>query len=193
MDVNAANYDVSSHLNGVTILVVNRGGVMNHAKQEWQYHDKKPAKGRKLLLLEESELVFALPLIFRLIPLEETVKRVDWFILYESELALQTHYLALSTELTAITKKRRVNGDFKLDLQAVNHALNNYFSDYGWRMVRKELSQIKKRKKKSHIELSNDLIHRLKAFMSLKQLDSFDQALDYLLSDEEQINMENED
>ena len=61
--------------------------------------------------------------------------------------------------------------------------LNQYFSDLGWRMVRKELSQIKKRQKKSHIEVSKDIILRLKRYMELERLDSFDQALDTLLSE----------
>ncbi|MCL1060012.1 hypothetical protein L2729_18745 [Shewanella gelidimarina] len=160
---------------------------MNHTKHEWQYHDKKPTKGRKLLLLQPDELVYALPLIIRLLPMRETAKRLDWFLPFESKMELQAQHMPLSTQLTVIaTSLPTDDSGLSLDLDAVNLALNNYFSDYGWRMVRKELSQIKKRKKKSHIELSNDLIHRLKAFMTLKQLDSFDQAMDHLLSNEEQ-------
>ena len=157
---------------------------MNDAKQEWQYHTHKPKKGRKLLLLQQSELVFALPLIFRLIPKEQISKRVEWF---ESSAESETKFLKVSELLSLVTRKRKQSGDISMELTQLNFCLNQFFSDYGWRMVRKELAQIKKRKKKSHIELSNDLIHRLKAFMSLKQLDSFDQALDYLLSDCEQV------
>lgn len=158
---------------------------MNHTKHEWQYHDKKPTKGRKLLLLQPDELVYALPLIIRLLPMRETAKRLDWFLSFESKLQLQAMHMKLSTQLAVIAARPPADSGSSLGLDTVNLALNNYFSDYGWRMVRKELSQIKKRKKKSHIELSNDLIHRLKAFMSLKQLDSFDQAMDHLLSNEE--------
>ncbi|PKG75329.1 hypothetical protein CXF83_12520 [Shewanella sp. Choline-02u-19] len=160
--------------------------MMNNTKHEWQYHDKKPTKGRKLLLLQPDELAYALPLLLRLLPMQENSKRLDWFLPFESKLQLQTHHIALSTQLTVIATSLPTDSALSLDLDAVNLALNNYFSDYGWRMVRKELSQIKKRKKKSHIELSNDLIYRLKTFMSLKQLDSFDQAMDHLLSNEEQ-------
>ena len=67
----------------------------------------------------------------------------------------------------------------------LNDKLNSYFSDFGWRMVRKELSQIKKRQKKSHIELSKDLIIQLKEYMGQHSLDSFDQAIDNLLVEAE--------
>ncbi|QQX82536.1 hypothetical protein JK628_11720 [Shewanella sp. KX20019] len=159
---------------------------MTDTKQEWQYHDVKPVKGRKLRLLEETDLVTALPLIFRLIPKAEVAQRKEWFVHFETEQEFQSQFSALTEKLSVVTKNRRDDKNIRADLLEVNRALNCYFSDYGWRMVRKELSQIKKRKKKSHIEVSNDLIHRLKAFMSLKQLDSFDQALDYLLSEAEQ-------
>ncbi|WOT06874.1 hypothetical protein [Shewanella youngdeokensis] len=158
---------------------------MPSSKQEWQSHDLKPKAGRKLALLAEEELVFALPLIFRLIPIEETKKRKDWFVSFDTEQQQLTHYLALAKLLTQLTKKRRAAQGISNELLTANTCLNQYFSDHGWRMVRKELSQIKKRKKKSHIELSNDLIFRLKAYISLKQLDSFDQAIDNLLSESE--------
>ncbi|MCL1052119.1 hypothetical protein L2755_21210 [Shewanella abyssi] len=166
---------------------------MSDTKQEWQYHDVKPTRGRKLLLLEATELVFALPLIFRLIPKAKVIQGETWFVAFETEQEFQSQYLALTEKLSAMTKNSSDDKILSADLSEVNHALNRYFSDYGWRRVRKELSQIKKRKKKSHIEVSNDLIHRLKAFMSLQQLDSFDQALDYLLSEADQANMQGDD
>ena len=158
--------------------------MMDDTKQEWTYHGNKPIKGRKLLLLQQSELVIALPLIFRLIPKEQMSKRLSWF---ETSAESESQFLKISELLSLVTRKRKQNKDFSQGLEKLNFCLNQYFSDYGWRMVRKELAQIKKRKKKSHIELSNDLVHRLKAFMSLKQLDSFDQALDFLLSECEQL------
>lgn len=153
---------------------------MNDTKQEWQYHSNKPTKGRKLLLLQRDEIVIALPLIFRLIPRDQILKRLDWF---ESGAESETKFLKVSELLSLVTRKRKQGADLRVELEQLNLCLNQMFSDYGWRMVRKELAQVKKRKKKSHIELSNDLIHRLKAFMSIKQLDSFDQALDFMLSE----------
>lgn len=157
---------------------------MDYTKQEWQYHGNKPIKGRKLLLIQQSELVIALPLIFRLIPKEQISRRSAWF---ESSGESELQFLKISELLSLVARKRKQSVDLSVELEQLNFCLNEMFSDYGWRMVRKELAQIKKRKKKSHIELSNDLVHRLKAFMSLKQLDSFDQAVDHLLSDCEKI------
>ncbi|MEZ9200162.1 hypothetical protein [Shewanella sp. 10N.286.54.B9] len=160
---------------------------MDNTKQEWQYHSNKPTKGRKLLLLQRDEIVIAFPLIFRLIPRDQILKRVEWF---ESGAESETKFLKVSELLSLVTRKRKQNSDPRVELEQLNLCLNQMFSDYGWRMVRKELAQVKKRKKKSHIELSNDLIHRLKAFMSIKQLDSFDQALDFLLSECESLQID---
>ena len=159
------------------------------AKQDWQYHGEVPVRGRKLVLLQQDEVVQALPLLYRLLPDLEIQNRKDWI---NEKLSLQQ--LAQSRTrlidcLSILAKQRRSIEGLADALFNANIEINHYFSDHGWRMIRKELSQIKKRRKKSHIEVSNDLVHRLKAFMSLKQLDSFDQALDFLLSENEERNL----
>ncbi|MGS0729409.1 hypothetical protein ACVBKF_24640, partial [Shewanella sp. 0m-11] len=97
-------------------------------------------------------------------------------------------YIMLTESLSELNHKRKQNRGLDIALEKSNILLNQYFSDYGWRMVRKELSQIKKRKKKSHIEIGNDLVTRLKEFMSINQVDTFDQAIDFLLSEYQDRN-----
>lgn len=148
--------------------------------QAWIYQQDKPTAGRKLLLLEEAELIFALPLIYRLINPEAVVSKPDWF----CDAELQTvSYTELVTQLNELVRLRKKTLRIDNELTNVNKMLNQYFTDFGWRMVRKELSQIKKRQKKSHIELSRDIILRLKRYMETQKLDSFDQAIDTLLSE----------
>lgn len=148
--------------------------------QAWIYQKSKPTAGRKLLLLEEAELIFALPLIYRLINPDVVVSKPDWFC--DTELQ-SVSYTELVTKLNELVRLRKMAQLFDKELACVNNMLNQYFTDFGWRMVRKELSQIKKRQKKAHIELSRDIILRLKRYIETQKLDSFDQAIDNLLSD----------
>lgn len=148
-------------------------------KTLWEYHYAAPSSGRKLLLLDKTELVFALPLIYRMVHPESVAERAEWFQLNQSQLS----YTELIANLNLLVQLRKKNQSVDVQLKLVNRQLNQYFSDLGWRMVRKELSQIKKRQKKSHIEVSKDILLRLKRYMELERLDSFDQALDTLLSE----------
>lgn len=43
----------------------------------WEYHHAVPTAGRKLLLLDKSELVFALPLIYRMVHPESVTERAE--------------------------------------------------------------------------------------------------------------------
>ncbi|GIU38314.1 hypothetical protein L2719_03700 [Shewanella schlegeliana] len=153
------------------------------AGQSWQYHQQKPTAGRKLKLLEAEELLVALPLIYRLISLIEVEKRKDWFYEFEEAVEREQLYILLTESLSSLNQLRKQATGVDEALLQTNLLLNRYFSDYGWRMVRKELSQIKKRKKKSHIEIGNDLVVKLKEFMAQNQIDTFDQAIDHLLSE----------
>ncbi|KPN77640.1 MAG: hypothetical protein LRY75_02795 [Shewanella xiamenensis] len=146
----------------------------------WEYHQEAPTSGRKLRLLDKAELVFALPLIYRMVHPDVVGEKAGWFNLLMHS---PTSYTELIANINILVQLRKKNQTVDVQLQQVNRMLNQYFSDLGWRMVRKELSQIKKRQKKSHIEVSKDIILRLKRYMELERLDSFDQALDTLLSE----------
>jgi len=160
-----------------------------NVQQVWVYHAEKPKAGRKLLLLETDELMLAIPLIYRLIHPDEVLLRKDWFLPELVEANSQNssqkseQYISLVPQLQRVTQLRK---DFELlaePLQHLNLSLNAYFSDFGWRMVRKELSQLKKRQKKAHVELSKDIIKKLKHYMETGKFESFDQAIDNLLTE----------
>ncbi|MCL1126612.1 hypothetical protein [Shewanella surugensis] len=158
---------------------------------KWQYQGETPKAGRRLVLLQEDELHLALPLVYRLIQPKAILLKPTWFTekvnnqhsSAAGEIRQREAYFTLEPLLTQLVQQRKVSEDISTPLKEVNQLLNDYFSDLGWRMVRKELSQIKKRQKKSHIELSNDIIFKLRHYMQKHQLDSFDQAIDNLLSE----------
>ena len=161
---------------------------------DWEYHGKSPNAGRKLLLLQEEEVLLACPLIYRNLSLKNIRNKASWF---SSEVTIHINdeaklladlnlYNLLYLELKTIIEVRKNKSnkiDFLNSLEQLNYLLNQFFSDFGWRQIRKEISQIKKRQKKGHIEVSKDIIFKLKRYMELERFDSFDQALDTLLSD----------
>ncbi|MEC4724039.1 hypothetical protein HWQ46_00550 [Shewanella sp. D64] len=154
---------------------------MNY-KQVWVYQGETPKAGRRLLLLQPDELTIALPLIYRLIHPNEISKKQDWF--YAGLAANHNQkYIALVPQLQQVTQMRKELDSVIPALRILNESLNHYFSDYGWRMVRKELSQIKKRQRKAHIELSKDIILKLKLYMEEEKFESFDQAIDNLIAE----------
>ncbi|RTR33477.1 hypothetical protein [Shewanella atlantica] len=158
-------------------------------QQAWVYHGENPKAGRKLLLLEVEELMLAIPLIYRLIHPDEMLLRKDWFLpeLIEDNSQESSRksdkYISLVPLLQRVTQLRKDHELLSAPLQQLNLSLNSYFSDLGWRMVRRELSQLKKRQKKAHIELSKDIITKLKHYMERGQFESFDQAIDNLLTE----------
>lgn len=168
----------------MTDLIVAAAENKPELNNDWCYHFSPPKAGRKLKLLEVDEVILALPLIYRLIPLNAVNNRADWFVEFSTAEERSELFLLLSESLSILNKKRKQGTCLIAELNQTNKLLNDYFSDYGWRMVRKELSQIKKRKKKSHIEISNDLVSRLKEYMAANQIDTFDQAIDNLLSEQ---------
>ncbi|WP_298774226.1 hypothetical protein [uncultured Shewanella sp.] len=155
------------------------------SEYQWRYHGEAPKAGRRLVLLKPDELHLALPLIYRRIKAKNISLQPTWF---NQEINNQEQaYFALEPLLTELVQQRKMNEDIVPLLKKVNVSLNAYFSDLGWRMIRKELSQIKKRQKKSHLEVSNDIIFKLKHYMQKQQFDSVDQAIDNLLSEHDAI------
>ncbi|MGL4476201.1 MAG: hypothetical protein ACRCT7_17370 [Shewanella sp.] len=153
---------------------------------DWQYHGEAPKAGRKLLLVLWDEIPFALPLMYRYMTKDYYRRKPEWFeftLTNEQSLSGLPLFANLNELMKSLLELRR-QGDEQQHaaLAQVNLLLNQYFSDLGWRMVRRELSQIKKRQKKGHIEVSKDIIEKLKSYMVSYQFDSFDDAIDNLLS-----------
>ncbi|BDM64345.1 hypothetical protein NFHSH190041_17970 [Shewanella sp. NFH-SH190041] len=168
----------------------------------WQYHGEAPRAGRKLLLLQVDEIRLAVPMLYRMLDSDVIKRKPDWFsveVVHSQRLTDLTIYHELVDalrELVAIRKIARSDYNEQLvdNLKQVNLLLNQFFSDLGWREVRKEISQLKKRQKKAHIEVSRDIIDQLKRYMEQHCFDSFDQALDSLLMahTESEIVLKNE-
>lgn len=169
---------------------------MNHfivIFMNWNYHGEIPKAGRRLLLLTIDEVSDACPLIYRMLSSANLVAHPDYFvsdiknIIDENPKSISNNQLYQDLfdalrELVKVKKQKECQAEILNQIKKVNTLLNQFFNDYGWRQIRKEISQIKKRKKKSHIELSKDIIEKIKQYMREEKLDSFDQAIEELLS-----------
>ncbi|MBV7316352.1 hypothetical protein [Shewanella sp. NIFS-20-20] len=153
---------------------------------EWQYLGAAPKAGRKLLLIQEDEIPLVMPLLYRYMTKEYLRRKPDWFqcrLAPEQSLSQQALFIELNQHMRLLLEHRRQRNAEQLQqaLILTNQGINQFFSDLGWRMVRREFSQIKKRQKKGHIEVSKDIIERLRLYMAQHQFDSFDDAIDNLL------------
>ncbi|WP_432526864.1 hypothetical protein [Shewanella sp. GXUN23E] len=149
------------------------------------------------MLLQLDEISLAVPMIYRLLTNDSITRRPGWYhenIQSVNRLSESEVYSSLVDSLRALVNGLRSKSpNLNQLLNNSNIRLNQFFSDLGWREVRKEISQIKKRQKKAHIEVSKDIINRLKLYMDQEKFDSFDQALDNLLSEYAASNLEIEE
>lgn len=76
------------------------------------------------------------------------------------------------------------------DMDALNQDIQLIFSDDGWRWIRREISQLKKRKMKSRFELSSDLADEVKAIMARDNIATFDDLIDYFINLDKEVQMD---
>lgn len=168
-------------------------------EENWKYHGEPPSAGRKLRLISYNEMGVFIPLIYRVISSNISLEKLHWFSISSIETIknstkIKSGIVLFPTlhdelkKLIAIKKESAIPiDDIYIQLDNVNKIINKTFSDNGWRNIRKEFSQILKRRKKSHIEISRDLINKLKQYMNKNGFDTFDQAVDELLSSQQSI------
>ena len=68
-------------------------------------------------------------------------------------------------------------------MDALNDEINRIFSDEGWRQIKKKMRQQTIRQQRSQVILSKEVSNRLAKFKQELNLDTFDEAVDYLLSE----------
>lgn len=155
---------------------------IQYVAPQWQYHHGAPkGKRMRLLCIDEARLADNL--------LRRHVKHSNVLLnkgRYQSQFIEHFDYADKIWRSVLIYLRKIVsipaNAVQHNDMDALNQELNLIFSDDGWRWIRKEISQSKKRLNKARMEVSSDLVDRLKLVMVREQLNSFDEVLDYLIS-----------
>lgn len=148
---------------------------------QWQYDYSEP-KGKRMRLLSKDEAKLAAGLLQRHVKYHSTIANSER---YKSEFSLHASY-AEKIWLSACRYLRKIDelpSDVitDIDMDALNQEMQLIFSDAGWRWVRKEISQLKKRVTKGRLEVSADLIDKLKSIMEREGLASVDEVLDHLI------------
>ncbi|MCT8865394.1 hypothetical protein [Shewanella xiamenensis] len=170
------------------------GGIMSGKKYvapEWryQYGDKPKGKRMRLLSVEEAQLAnhFLRRHIRHTMSNISPTRYQHNFIHFHD--TAEKFWMSASRLLRAI-KRTPVPCIEHESMDELNELLNSIFSDEGWRWVRKEISQLKKRENKTRIELSSELVSRLKGLMEREGLRTIDEAIFHLLSLDVTLRME---
>ncbi|WP_133406786.1 hypothetical protein [Parashewanella tropica] len=154
----------------------------SYQPQSWNYHFGAPKAGRKLWLIKPEEINFLIPLVLKTAKEHLDPKKSHLFIDPTSNYKINSDScLHLSKLLNEVLNRKKSNKEFLPQLGAANEDINRFFSDDGWRHIRKEYQQILKRNKKSHIEIPNDILQRLKEYQQTNGFSDYGQTIDELL------------
>ncbi|WP_282109325.1 hypothetical protein [Shewanella algicola] len=158
---------------------------------QWRYDYGEP-KGKRMRLLSIDEVKLASKLLSKHIRFANGSIQPDR---YKPNFRKHMEYadkiwLSASRAIRNITALPE-NDVHHHEMDALNQDLQLIFSDAGWRWIRKEISQLKKREKKYRFELSADLSDQIKAIMVREDLKKFDDVIDFLIlyDKEEQLKL----
>lgn len=166
-----------------------RGGKLiaeKYKPKAWEYHYNAKPKGKPLMLLNFEELELSKSLLLKHL---SYAAYIDDKTLYSSLINSDKDFR--ERNLFGIRKSIRdiFNNTKGIDLSHVmdglNDDLNRTFSNEGWRKIRLEISQLKKRNKKKRIELSDYIINRLIGFKEENKLKTYEETIELLLEREE--------
>lgn len=155
----------------------------HYVAPDWRYIYGDKPKGRRMRLLSVAEAKLANDFIRRHIRHSSSSIHPDRYQVNFCQYpdTAEKFWLSAARLLRTIARTPESAVLFET-MDELNELMNCIFSDQGWRWVRKELSQSKKRVNKTRIELSSDLAAKLKNIMAREQFISIDETIDHLLS-----------
>lgn len=152
----------------------------------WEYHYNAKPNGKPLMLLNFEELELSKSLLLKHL---SYAAYIDDKTLYSSLINSDKDFR--DRNLFGLRKSiRNIFNNIKcIDsshlMDGLNDDLNKTFSNDGWRKIRLEISQIKKRNKKKRIELSDHIINRIISFKKDNKLKTYEETLELLFEREE--------
>jgi hypothetical protein len=156
--------------------------VNEYVAPQWKYDYFEP-KGKRMRLLSIEEVQLSSRLLNRNVKHHNSLEFPDRY-----QLNFKNHRSYAEKIWLSVCRSIRnisalpVHSVHHHEMDALNHDLQLIFSDAGWRWIRREISQLKKRAVKSRFELSVDLAHDLKIIMAREQLTTFDDVIDFLIT-----------
>lgn len=164
----------------------------NYQAPQWRYDFAEPT-GKKMLMLSIEEAKLTIKLLRRHVKHSNCIKHPDHYkppfrehMDYADKIWLSANRYLRNIEALPI---EAVNHN---DMDALNQELQLIFTDIGWRWIRKAISQAKKRENKARMEVSTDLIEKLKAIMDREGIETFDDVLDHLITLDKNVQAGNE-
>ncbi len=148
---------------------------------QWEYINGQTKRGRPLLLLSCEDLLLANSF------LQKKIKRSNWLdkkANYNQNLTdkIANEYVSETNLLLKYFEKLDSITDREIDtLNKLNQNLNRMFSEDGWRKIRFEIRQMKKRTKQVRLEISKQLFEQLQEIKAKERLDTTNSAIEYLI------------
>ncbi|MCZ4337713.1 hypothetical protein [Shewanella colwelliana] len=160
-------------------------------KRKWIYHYFRPTAGRAMYLLSAdpdsngpNEIELFEPIFFKL---KHSLDK-DLFNKALSRNAKSKAIIDINKQLKsthAAIAAAQPTTEIDHPINALNDELNRMFSDDGWRQVRREMSQARKRHQTKTITISVSVYKDLLAYQKRKGFSTLDEAIDDLLPHEE--------
>uniref|UniRef100_UPI003B5B1223 hypothetical protein n=1 Tax=Shewanella gaetbuli TaxID=220752 RepID=UPI003B5B1223 len=149
---------------------------------KWRYEYGKTGKGLNLKLLSLEELTNSADVIVEWIRPTQALEKPDWF----KDLVKSKDYEKLWLDCNRRVKTVLNQDDDETicyEMSALNEDLNRIFSDEGWRQIKKKIRQQTIRQQRAQVILTRDTSKRLTEFKNAMKLETYDEAVDYLLSE----------
>ncbi|MFV7771631.1 hypothetical protein [Shewanella marisflavi] len=160
-------------------------------KRKWVFHYFRPAAGRALYLLSAEPNSNGPNEIELFEPIYTKLKHSLDKKLFSKALTLNQKSKAI-TDINRLLKSThaaiaasRPTSDIDHPINALNDELNRLFSDDGWRQVRREISQARKRHQTKTLTIRASVYKDLVTYQKLKGFNTLDEAIDDLLPKDE--------
>ncbi|RYV01448.1 hypothetical protein SOPP22_13735 [Shewanella sp. OPT22] len=153
---------------------------LNYRTPHWEYVDGNKKRGRPLLLLSPDELPIITSYLLKKIRRNNVVLKFENYNSNFTDKVANSYISETSLLLKKLQSLPVKDTEFE-SLDVINVNLNRIFSEKGWRAVRFELRQIKKRNKLVRLELAKPIYEQLEQIKQIEKLESLSSAIEFLV------------
>ena len=154
---------------------------LNYKPPQWCYTDGQTKRGRPLLLLSFDELSLANSFLQKKIKRNNWIEKKENYNQHLTDKIANQYVSETNLLLKMFSDIELLSEQYIVDLDKLNHNFNRIFTEEGWRKVRFEIRQMKKRTKLVRLEISKELFKQLQEIKTREKLDTTNDAIEYLI------------
>lgn len=152
----------------------------NYIVPKWRYEYGKTGKGLNQKLLSPEELSNSHDVLLEWIRGTNAINKPEWYKPIVKTKSYEKVWLDCNRRIKKLIKKSCSSIPYH-ELDALNEEINRIFSDEGWRQIKKKIRQQTIRQQRNQVILTKHTAKRLADFKATLKLDTFDEAIEYLL------------